>query len=200
MNNIVIVFTSEPKSVLLKKSGSGDWAANITQLSSAKFLLCIHNDKMKTYYSLDDDIDDIELARGQAFYIGRINQVTEIDTEDGKKRKFIGVSEYAFLPNEESYKNAWEKLTNNQRNPVTYKDLDEVCQELGIKFEELNWEQAVNLSENHLNSDETDPNFEKVDNFSSITLSDLINEARDKIAKVAGVPANKVNIEIDFKK
>lgn len=49
MNNVVVVFTSEPISVLLSKAGTGDWTANISKLSLAKYVLCVHNSKNSSF-------------------------------------------------------------------------------------------------------------------------------------------------------
>ena len=45
MQDTIVVFTSESKSELLNRGGSGEWTANINKLSSVKYLLCPYNDK-----------------------------------------------------------------------------------------------------------------------------------------------------------
>jgi|SRR5690606_34899180 len=183
----VIVFTSEPKSALIHKKGSGDWTANIATLSKAEYLLCVHNDKNRSHYGeLDNDIE-----RGQAFYIGKIKGVETLDNG----RKFIQVSEYAILPNTEIFKNAWKKLTlggkaeKAQQNPIKYENTQDVLDLFEMQIDDLTWE----ITEKHEESD-----LVSVLNFSSLALPDLIDEARKKIAEVAKVPKENVTIKIEF--
>lgn len=183
----VVVFTSEPKSALIGKKGSGDWTANIATLSKAEYILCVHNDKNRSSYG---DVDT-DIERGQAFYIGKIKGVETLDNG----RKFIQVSEYALLPNTELFKDAWKKLTlggkaeKAQQNPIKYENTQDVLSLFDIQIDDLNWEIAEKAEESDLTS--------KV-NFSSLALPDLIDEARTKIAELAKVSKEKVTVKIEF--
>lgn len=192
MQDTIVVFTSESKSELLNRGGSGEWTANINKLSSVKYLLCTYNDKKQAYHSSDDQLD-----RGQAFYIGRIKQIHAVE---GNK-KFIEVSEYAILPNNESYKNAWSKL-GGIRNPVAYLSIDEIQENLELALEDLEWNKAVPTQEyasrNKVNEKAEDQLEKNEVDFSSMLLPDLISEARKKIAEVAKVPMENVTIKIEF--
>ena len=192
MQDTIVVFTSESKSELLNRGGSGEWTANINKLSSVKYLLCTYNDKKQAYHSSDDQLD-----RGQAFYIGRIKQIHAVE---GNK-KFIEVSEYAILPNNESYKNAWSKL-GGIRNPVAYLSIDEIQENLELALEDLEWNKAVPTQEytsrNKVNEKAEDQLKKNEVGFSSLLLPDLISEARKKIAEVAKVPMENVTIKIEF--
>lgn len=192
MQDTIVVFTSESKSELLNRGGSGEWTANINKLSSVKYLLCTYNDKKQAYHSSDDQLD-----RGQAFYIGRIKQIHAVE---GNK-KFIEVSEYAILPNNESYKNAWSKL-GGIRNPVAYLSIDEIQENLELALDDLEWNKAVPTQEyasrNKVNEKAEDQLEKNEVGFSSMLLPDLISEARKKIAEVAKVPMENVTIKIEF--
>lgn len=183
----VIVFTSESKAALISKKGSGDWTANIATLSKAEYVICVHNDKKLWSYS-DADTD---IERGQAFYIGKIKGVETLDTG----RKFIQVSEYAILPNTEIFKDAWKKLTlggkseKAQQNPIKYENTQDVLSLFNLEIDALNWKIYEAAQENNSNL---------VLSFTSMSLPDLIDEARKKIAEVAKVPQEKVTIKIEF--
>lgn len=183
----VIVFTSEPKSALIDKKGSGDWTANIATLSKAEYILCVHNDKNRSSYG--DTDKDIE--RGQAFYIGKIKGIETLNNG----RKFIQVSEYALLPNTEIFKDAWKKLTlggkaeKAQQNPIKYESTQDVLSLFDIQIDDLKWEIAKMAEGSDSSS---------IVIFSSLALPDLIDEARTKIAELAKVSKEKVTVKIEF--
>lgn len=172
-DQVVVVFTSESTEDLIKNSGSGNWSANIVNLAKADFLLCIHNNKATT---------SNELQHGQAFFFAKIKGIETVEN----KRKFIQISEYVLLSNEEKFKDSWRKLTQDssgkaQQNPIAYKDGLAVFNILDIDPENLVWS-----------------NTQALDHFSSQKLPDLIREAREKIAHLAKVNPENVHIKIDF--
>lgn len=181
MNNVVVVFTSEPISVLLSKAGTGDWTANISKLSLAKYVLCVHNSKNSSFQPHSQG----NLEHGQAFFIGLIKQISPAE----EQKKFIELSEYATLPNTDACKAVWERLANSQRNPITYKSIEKVLEVIEVDLNELQWKsdfkQLDSQVEHNVDSTNTD-------------LPTLINAMREKIAKVAKVSKDKVSIKIEF--
>jgi hypothetical protein len=179
----VIVFTSESKDSLVKNGGSRAWRAVISKLEQAEYLICTQNtNKLHEH--------DPEIAHGQAFYIGRVQNI-EIVEDD---RKFIQVSEYAFLPNEDVFKEAWKKLTQGESNqaqqyPVAYRDTNELFEMLHLDLEELDWITVDQTT--HINVNEPKTN-------TSVSLPELIEEARQKISEAANVSPDKVTIQISF--
>jgi hypothetical protein len=178
----VIVFTSESKESLVKNGGSRAWRAVISKLEQAEYLICTQNtNKLHEH--------DPEIDHGQAFYIGRVQNI-EIVEDD---RKFIKVSEYAFLPNEEVFKEAWKKLTQGESNqaqqyPVAYRDTNELFEMLHLELDELDWitvDQTIDI----VNEPKTN---------TSVSLPELIEEARQKISEAANVSPDKVTIQISF--
>ncbi|GAA5186336.1 hypothetical protein GCM10023345_21830 [Acinetobacter kookii] len=177
----VIVFTSESKDSLVKNGGSRAWRAVISKLEQAEYLICTQNtNKLHEH--------DPQIAHGQAFYIGRIQNI-EIVEDD---RKFIQVSEYAFLPNEAKFKEAWKRLTQGESNksqqyPIRYQGTKELFEILDLNVDTLDWIKV-----------DQKKNIEEPKTFISVSLPELIEEARQKISKAANVSPDKVTIQISF--
>ncbi len=182
----LIVFTSESSTTLMNQQGSGDWTANIATLSKAEYLICVHNDKNRSHH-IDSDIG---IERGQAFFIGKIKGIETLDNG----RKFIQISEYSILPNLHIFKDAWKKLTiggkaeKAQQNPIKYEDTKYILNFFNIELEDINW--------NKCNTEECISNL--ANNLVSVSLPDLIDEARKKISEAARVTPEKVLIKIEF--
>lgn len=179
----VIVFTSESKDSLVKNGGSRAWRAVLSKLEQAEYLICTQNtNKLHEH--------DPEIDHGQAFYIGKVRNI-EIVEDD---RKFIQVSEYAFLPNDVVFKEAWKRLTQGESNqaqqyPVAYKDTNELFEMLHLNLDELDWITVDQTQRINLNEPKT---------ITSVNLPELIEEARQKISEAANVSPDKVTIQISF--
>lgn len=179
----VIVFTSESKESLVENGGSRAWRGVMSKLEQAEYLLCTRNtNKLHEH--------DSEIDHGQAFYIGKIQNIEIVEND----RKFIQVSEYAFLPNEPVFKEAWKRLTQGESNtaqqyPIGYKNTKELFELLDLNVDMLDWI-AVD-SKTHMNIEESKT-------FISVSLPELIEEARQKISEAANVSPDKVTIQISF--
>ncbi|ESK54719.1 hypothetical protein [Acinetobacter tjernbergiae] len=172
--NIVIIFSGENLETIRQQGGTGDWILNTNNFINVEYVLIIRNLKNE----LADKSDGYE--HGQAFILGKFQAIKPKATSD---RKIIQISEFIQLPHQESFKNAWTKLTSGQRNPITYKNSSEVLEKIKLNLDnpEFKW-QKMQPAEEEIN----------------LSLADIINEARNKIAKAANVDKSKVNIQISF--
>lgn len=180
-NDAVVVYTSEPRSNIIDKKGSGDWTANINELAKAEYLLCVKNDKNRFNY---EDTDE-DIKRGQAFLIGKIKSVSSLHSSK-RSRKKIYISAYALLP--DTNINAWHTITNDQQNPIKYINIRDELKKIDLNLDNLEWkkfEMDKEISSTH-------------EEYVAQDLHELINEVRKKIAEVAKVPQEKVTIKIEF--
>ena len=179
----VIVFTSESKESLVQNGGSRAWRGVMHKLEQSEYLLCTRN--TNKLHASDSTID-----HGQAFYIGKIKSIEIVEDE----RKVIHVSEYAFLPDEPKFKDAWKRLTQGesdraQQYPIKYENTEKLFDFLNLNIDELDW---------MLVDQDTEVNTEESKAIRSVSLPELIEDARKKIAEAANVSPDKVTIQISF--
>ena len=171
--NVVIVFSGENLETIKQQRGTGDWVLKTNNFINVEYVLIIRNLKK----DLADKTDGYE--HGQAFILGKFQAIKQKEASD---RKIIQISEFVELP-KESLKNAWIKLTQGQRNPIAYKDSGELLEKINLNPNdpELKWQKI-----------------EQAEEQTNLSLAEIINEARHKIAKAANVHESKVNIQITF--
>lgn len=181
----VLVFSGEGLSTLEQRGGTGNWVIKNDSFLHVSYVLIIRNLKQ----SFPDNKDGYE--HGQAFLLGKYHEVKQ--SKEASNRKVIQISEFARLPQKNSFKNAWEELTESQRYPIAYKESAELVKYLedrGIRLEHLHWEKMQPPQEEN--------NLPSNTHTLSLSLADIINEARKNIAKAANVDESKVNIQISF--
>ncbi|MCP1970816.1 hypothetical protein [Bradyrhizobium elkanii] len=104
----IVVFTSESKQEILRKSGTGDWVFNPNSVDRCRYVVCCRKADWK------NRADGI--AHRAAFLVGRIAGLTRFDESRnarGQARFLIGISDYAEV-------NRLEAWRENVRNPVAY--------------------------------------------------------------------------------
>lgn len=121
----VIVFTGKDLNAMRKDGGSGHWKAKSDRINEATYLVAVRN--IREQWASKD------VQHGTAFLVGKITATVESERDD---RVVIGLSEYATIHVE----NAWQKLTNGQRYPVTYMESGDVQELLGVNFGDLDWQ------------------------------------------------------------
>lgn len=174
--SIIGIFTGKDLNIMQKEGGSGYWVVKSHRIKNAKYALFIRN--RREAWSIKN------VSHGQAFMIGKISGC--ISASDYNGRKIIQISEYSTLPDTEQFKNAWKKLTDGQRYPISYMDEEYVWDKLSINVDDLEWqpfESAIQLS------DDADDNKD---------LHEIISEAKEMIAHAANVDLDKVQIQISF--
>lgn len=175
MSLTVAVFTGKNLDILEQEGGSGYWKAKKERLLESEYALLVRNHRES--WSIKND----GLEHGQAFFIGKISGC--LDEYDN--RKVIVFSEYALLPNQEEFKNAWEKLTDGQRNPVAYLDTDTVASVLGLDFASMDWKPFIETS--------------TIERWASeMNLEEAMQTAKKLVAKVAKVDVTQVNVQVNF--
>lgn len=171
-NQSVIVFSGEDINVIKQQGGTGNWVIKTEKLTQTEYVLVVRNAKK----GFNDDVYE----HGQAFLLGKIQAIKEL--KDESNRKLIQISEFIELPQQEHLKDAWRVLTGSQRYPVSYKETSELIAYLRFDLFHADWQKMQQVEEEDVN----------------LSLADIINEARNKIAKAAKVDKSKVNIQISF--
>lgn len=171
-NQSVIVFSGEDIDVIKQRGGTGNWVIKTEKLTQTEYVLVVRNAKK--------GFNDDSYEHGQAFLLGKVQAIKELNDEPN--RKLIQISEFIELPQNENLKDAWKSLTGSQRYPVSYKETSDLEAYLQLDLTHANWQTMKPIEEKEEN----------------LSLSDVINDARNKIAKAADVDESKVNIQISF--
>lgn len=177
MGLIVAFFTGKDLSIIKKEGGSGYWVAKEERILEAEYALLIRNHRES--WSIKND----GLEHGQAFFIGKISGCFE----EYENRKVIEFSEYALLPNQDEFKNAWGNLTGGQRNPVAYLDTESVLSVLGLNLKSLDWVPFESLE--RLTIEEW---------AAEMTLEEAMQTAKRLVATVANIDDSQVSIQVNF--
>lgn len=121
INSAVAVLTSRSKDEIIKRGGTGNWAASPERIIQNRYVVAIRNQRENALLHQND------FGHGAAFLVGRISGIAETDERaaDGRMRYVIEFDSYA----EVDVPAAWGK----SRNPVWFTTLDE----LGINFDNI---------------------------------------------------------------
>lgn len=121
----VVVFTARSPERIVNEGGSQAWVLNAARAKQCTWLICTQN-----RHNRDHDFSDATQEHGAAFLVGKVSGVkeTEEESEDGRKRWLVTISEYALI----NVPNFWE----HDRNPVRYLSRSEL-EKKGIKLDEL---------------------------------------------------------------
>lgn len=124
----VVVFTARSPERIVREGGSQAWVLNAARAKQCTWLVCTQN-----RHNRDHEFSDATEAHGAAFLIGKVSGVKETDeeSEDGKKRYLVTISEYALI----AVPDFWE----HDRNPVRYLPRAELVKR-GIKLDKLNFQ------------------------------------------------------------
>lgn len=177
MGIIVAVFTGKDLSTIQKEGGSGYWVAKEERILEAEYALLIRNHRES--WAIKND----GLEHGQAFFIGKISGCVE----EYENRKVIEFSEYALLPNQEEFKNAWGDLTGGQRNPVAYLDTESVLSVLGLNLKSLDWAPFEGVKRSTIEEWAAE-----------MSLEEAMQTAKRLVATVANIDDSQVSIQVNF--
>lgn len=185
MDKVIGIYSGKNLPIFEEEGGVGYWIVQSGRVENAKYVLVMRNHRES--WSVKDD----GFSHGQAYMLGRIAGCSS-DTPY-KDRKTILISEYALLPQDNSTKNAWKKLTNGQRYPVAYLNADEVLERMGldVNLNNLDW-QPFNTKQN------TVEQLSEIEVDDKRDLVEIIAEAKEMIAYAADVDISAVEIKINF--
>jgi hypothetical protein len=173
----VVVFTARSPERIVREGGSQAWVLNAARAKQCAWLVCTQN-----RHHRDHEFSDATEAHGSAFLIGKVSgvQETEEESEDGKKRYLVAISEYARV----DVPDFWL----HDRNPVRYLSRFEL-EEKGIKLDALDFklmpQRASEVAMSKAKSSTT-----------GVVAPLTIAEARKGLAATFGVKPEAVEITI----
>lgn len=125
-NDALIVFTAKSTELILKQGGTSSWVLSPTSMRHVRYVVCTRN----TGRELDEgDVPRTE-AHGEAFLVGKVSGVKQVDLQNNRKRYLVQMREYARV----SVAAFW---THNH-NPIGYTDTDSL-RERDIDVDKLDW-------------------------------------------------------------
>lgn len=191
MSNIVGIFTGKDLNMMELEGGSGYWVARSDRIRNSEYVIFMRN--RRAQWAAKDG-----KSHGQAFMIGKVSGCIASEKYNG--RKVIQMSEYSLLPDTDNFRKAWKKLTNGQRYPVAYLDIDDLLEDIGLDVNTLDWStfKANPIAEMSIDDIEED----NIEHSSEVDIShelpDVVAEAKEMIAEAAGVDIDQVEIRINF--
>jgi len=179
MAKVIGIFSGKNFDMIESEGGSGSWVIKSERVKKGEYILLIRNHREQWAVKNDG------ISHGQAFMVGIISGC--IPHEKYAGRKVITISKYSLLPNTENFKNAWKKLTNGQRYPISYLNTEELLKKLNFDINSVKWSIFNPNVENKISATN-----EVKD------LPQVIADAKEMIAQAAGVDKDKINIQINL--
>lgn len=184
MEKVIGIFSGKNLNMLKEEGGSGFWKVKSSRINEAKYIIIMRNHRES--WAIKDD----GKKHGQAFLLGKISNC-ESSTRY-PDRKLIRISEYIELPDTDNFQDAWTKLTDGQRYPVSYLNTEDLLTKLNLDVNNLNW---ITFPKCEI---QKEPQIENSFEDEEKDLSQVINEAKEKISKFAGVSVDRIDIQIRF--
>ena len=121
----IVTFTARSPQRLVREGGSQAWVLNAVRAKQCTWLVCTQNRNNRDY-----EFTDATQPHGAAFLVGKVSGVeeTEEESEDGKKRYLVTISEYSLI----DIPDFW----GHERNPVRYLSRSDL-ERKGIEFNAL---------------------------------------------------------------
>lgn len=125
-NNALIVFTAKTTEMIHEHGGTKSWVLSATSMRDVRYVVCTRN----TDRAYDEECGPRSEAHGEAFLVGKVSGLKQVDERNGRKRYLVQMSEYARV----SEPDFW----THDRNPTRYTDTD-TLRERGIDVDKLDW-------------------------------------------------------------
>jgi hypothetical protein len=125
-NNALIVFTAKSTELIHKQGGTSSWVLSPSSMRDVRYVVCTRN----TGRELNEGDGPRTEAHGEAFLVGKVSGLKQVDPRNNRKRYLVQMSEYARV----SVPDFW----THDRNPTRYTDTDQLKQ-WGIDVDELEW-------------------------------------------------------------
>lgn len=125
---VLVVFTAKTVEQMLELGGSQSWVINPQSMRNVEYVVCTRNSD----HRWDDECGPRPEAHNSAFMVGKVSGLKKVDRHNDRDRYLIQFSEYALVevPNFRS---------GSLRNPVTYSDVLQCKDELGLDIEALHF-------------------------------------------------------------
>ncbi|MFL6725061.1 MAG: hypothetical protein ACJ8FS_00935 [Sphingomicrobium sp.] len=166
---VLVVFTAKTVQQMLELGGSQSWVINPQSMRNVEYVVCTRNSD----HRWDDECGPRPEPHNSAFMVGKVSGLKKVDRQNDRDRYLIQFSEYALV-------NVPNFRTGSKRNPVSYSDVLQCKDELGLDVEALNFRPMPPASR------ETSP--------AKKGLS--ISEAKEGLAVFFSVPVESVQITI----
>lgn len=172
------IYTGKDLSIMEKEGGSGYWVIREKRLKEIQYVLFMQNERQL------GSVKKEGISNGQAFLLAEFGGLESQEWNRG--RFLIKLRKYIFLENRENFKNAWKKLTENQRFPIAYFSLEELKDKLDFDITQISPQNWIDFKPFSLGIS------------SEQNLKEAILEAKRVLAKIAKVEEDKVNITIQY--
>jgi hypothetical protein len=125
-NDALIVFTAKPVEMIHQQGGTQSWALSAASMRDVRYVVCTRNSDR----AYDEECGPRTEPHGQAFLVGKVSGLKQVDTRNNRKRYLVQISEYARV----SVPDFW----THDRNPTRYTNTD-TLRERGIDVDKLDW-------------------------------------------------------------
>jgi hypothetical protein len=173
---VLVVFTAKTVEQMLELGGSQSWVINPQSMRHVEYVVCTRNSD----HRWDDECGPRPEAHNSAFMVGKVSGLKKVDRHNDRDRYLIQFSEYALV-------NVPEFRSGSTRNPVTYSDVVQCKEVLGLAIEALDFKPMPPPSSAAL-AQATDP--------PQKTTGLSIAQAKEGLSLFFGVPVESVQITI----
>lgn len=125
MGESILFFSGKNLQDLIEDNGIGWWKIRESRAKNCDYGIIIR--------CLNREWARHDVEHGTARFIVKFNE--KIVTDADSNRKCLQIAKYAEI----NILNAWQKLTNNQRNPIKYYNTLELLSILEIDIDKLEW-------------------------------------------------------------
>ena len=125
---VLVVFTAKTVQQMLELGGSQSWVINPQSMRNVEYVVCTRNSD----HRWDDECGPRPEPHNSAFMVGKAAGLKKVDRQRDRDRYLIQFSEYALV-------NVPDFRSGSTRNPVTYSDLVQCKEVLGLDIEALSF-------------------------------------------------------------
>ncbi len=125
-NDALIVFTAKTVEMVHENGGTSSWALSPASMRDVRYVVCTRNSDR----AYDEECGPRSEAHGEAFLVGKVSGLKQVDVRNNRKRYLVQMSEYARV----SVSDFW----THDRNPTRYIDTG-TLRERGIDVNKLEW-------------------------------------------------------------
>jgi hypothetical protein len=167
---VLVVFTAKTVEQMLELGGSQSWVINPQSMRNVEYVVCTRNSD----HRWDDECGPRPEPHNSAFMVGKVSGLKKVDRHNDRDRYLIQFSDYALVevPNFRS---------GSLRNPVTYSDVLQCKDELGLDIEALHFMPMPKSTETEARQPKK-----------GLTIA----EAKEGLSIFFGVPVESVQINI----
>jgi hypothetical protein len=172
---VLVVFTAKTVQQMLELGGSQSWVINPQSMRNVEFVVCTRNSD----HRWDDECGPRPEPHNSAFMVGRVSGLKRVDRQNDRDRYLIQFSGYALV-------DVPGFRSGSTRNPVTYSDVLQCKEVLGLDIEKLSFVPMPAVA----------PTAREAVRQRSAKQGLSIAEAKEGLSLFFGVPVESVQITI----